>query len=131
MISTSLQTLAVASLISITWLMLGYSLAFGNGSDGRFIGGAEKFWYMGDAKTSTDDDGKQRVWPESMVGTIPESVSPPGIPLALPSTSSASLSLVLWRPLFLFLAVCATDWRCRGLALAFANLCVCPVSRSS
>jgi ammonia channel protein AmtB len=46
-LSTGVQTMAIASLISICWLMFGYSLAFGPGKDNRFIGGSEKFWFMG------------------------------------------------------------------------------------
>jgi ammonia channel protein AmtB len=51
--STCIQTFAVASLISITWLMFGYSLAFGYNWDGTkndFIGGANMFWFWGDGK---------------------------------------------------------------------------------
>jgi len=51
--STCIQTFAVASLISITWLMFGYSLAFGHNWDGtknEFIGGANMFWFWGDGK---------------------------------------------------------------------------------
>lgn len=46
-LSTGVQTMAIASLISICWLMFGYSLAFGPGKDNLFIGGSEKFWFMG------------------------------------------------------------------------------------
>jgi len=52
-LSTALQTLAIASMISIVWLMFGYSLAFGvdfDGGNNRFIGGANKFWFRGDGK---------------------------------------------------------------------------------
>jgi hypothetical protein len=69
-LSTALQTIAIASLISIVWLMFGYSLCFGadrqmgklvvgqtaagNNVDAvrnnRFIGGANKFWLRGDGK---------------------------------------------------------------------------------
>jgi hypothetical protein len=51
--STCLQTFAIASLISITWLMFGFSLAFGSNWDGtknEFIGGANWFWFWGDGK---------------------------------------------------------------------------------
>ena len=51
--STCLQTMAVAALISMTWLMFGYSLSFGHNYDGtknRFIGGANLFWFWGDGK---------------------------------------------------------------------------------
>ena len=43
--------MAIAALISITWLMFGYSLAFGldyDGGNNRYIGGANKFWFRGD-----------------------------------------------------------------------------------
>jgi ammonia channel protein AmtB len=46
-LSTAIQTMAIASLISICWLMFGYSLAFGPGRANEFIGGSEKFWFMG------------------------------------------------------------------------------------
>jgi ammonia channel protein AmtB len=39
--------MAIAGLITICWLMFGYSLAFGQGRYNRFIGGSEKFWFMG------------------------------------------------------------------------------------
>jgi ammonia channel protein AmtB len=51
--STCLQTMAIAALISMTWLMFGYSLSFGHNWDGtknRFIGGASMFWFWGDGK---------------------------------------------------------------------------------
>jgi ammonia channel protein AmtB len=51
--STCIQTFAVASLISVTWLVFGYSLAFGHNWDGTkndFIGGANMFWFWGDGK---------------------------------------------------------------------------------
>jgi len=52
-LSTGVQTMAIASLISICWLMFGYSLAFGPGKDNRFIGGSEKFWFMGSGEGKT------------------------------------------------------------------------------
>jgi len=70
-LSTALQTLAIASMISIVWLMFGYSLAFGvdfDGGNNRFIGGANKFWFRGDGKDTT------RLLMDSQIGTIPESV---------------------------------------------------------
>ena len=39
--------MAIASLISICWLMFGYSLAFGAGRNNEYIGGSEKFWFWG------------------------------------------------------------------------------------
>ena len=50
--------MAVSALISITWLMFGYSLSFGHDHTGtntmayknRFIGGANMFWFWGDGK---------------------------------------------------------------------------------
>jgi Amt family ammonium transporter len=87
-LSTALQTIAIASLISIVWLMFGYSLCFGAdremgklvvgqtaaGNDvdavdnNRFIGGANKFWLRGDGKDTS------RLLPGDQVGTLPESV---------------------------------------------------------
>merc|ERR1712127_300156 len=67
-LSTGVQTMAIASLISICWLMFGYSLAFGPGKGNLFIGGSEKFWFMGSGE---DADA---VTSASLVGTIPETV---------------------------------------------------------
>ena len=44
-----MQSFAITCEISVCWLMLGYSLAFGTGN--KFIGGGEKFWFRGDDST--------------------------------------------------------------------------------
>jgi Amt family ammonium transporter len=62
------QTVVVASFITILWLMFGYSLAFGEGRYNNFIGGSEKFWFMG-----TGSDAAE-MFAASTVGKIPESV---------------------------------------------------------
>ncbi|MCB1532059.1 MAG: ammonium transporter [Alphaproteobacteria bacterium] len=58
-LSTLIQSLAVAAVVSVIWPILGYTLAFTDGS--MFIGGLDKFMLAG-------------VTPDSAVGTIPESV---------------------------------------------------------
>lgn len=58
-LSTLVQSLAVAAVVSVVWPVIGYSLAFTDGS--MFIGGLDKFMLAG-------------VTPDSAVGTIPESV---------------------------------------------------------
>ena len=60
--------MAIASLVSITWLMFGYSLAFGYGNNNKFIGGAEKMWFRGNGSD------EQIILPTTMKGSIPESV---------------------------------------------------------
>jgi Amt family ammonium transporter len=50
--------------------MLGYSLAFGSGV--WFIGGGEKFWFMGDSVTGKALTPVDGVYP--LVGTVPEPV---------------------------------------------------------
>ena len=65
-LSTVMQSFTITCLISVAWLMMGYSLAFGQGND--YIGGSEKFWFQGDTKT-----GKPIV-PGANSGTIPEAV---------------------------------------------------------
>jgi len=70
-LSTCLQTLAITSMLSITWLCFGYSLAFGTDADGgnnQYIGGANWFWFRGDGKDTT------RLQLNTMTGTIPTSV---------------------------------------------------------
>ncbi len=58
-LSTLIQTLAVAVVVSVVWPVIGYTLAFTEGS--MFVGGLDKFMLAG-------------VTPDSAVGTIPESV---------------------------------------------------------
>ncbi len=58
-LSTLIQSVAVAVVVSVVWPIIGYSLAFSEGN--MFIGGLGKFMLSG-------------VTPESAVGTIPESV---------------------------------------------------------
>ena len=61
-LSVMMQCFAATSLMSIIWVVYGYSLAFSNGgSVNGFIGGLDNFMLL-DIKTS------------SLVGTIPESV---------------------------------------------------------
>jgi len=79
--STCLQTMAVSALISITWLMFGYSLSFGHDHTGtnsmayknRFIGGANMFWFWGDGKDAGTAD-TTRLLTTQLIGTIPKSV---------------------------------------------------------
>ena len=81
-LSTALQSVAITSLISICWLMFGYSLAFGDGCRGlpceknnAFIGGSEKFWLWGTATHTLEDISKfKNMLPMASAGTIPESV---------------------------------------------------------
>lgn len=72
-LSTATQTFAIASLITITWMMFGYSLAFGYGTYNQYIGGYEKFWFKG-SRTDDPDSVYKRLTPTTMVGTIPETV---------------------------------------------------------
>ena len=65
-LSTVMQSFAITCFVSMLWLMLGYSLAFGLGND--YIGGGEKFWFQGDNVT-----GKP-ILPGSNSGTIPEAL---------------------------------------------------------
>ena len=58
-LTTLMQSIGVAVVVSVVWPVLGYSLAFTEGND--FIGGTSKFMLAG-------------VAPDSLVGTIPESV---------------------------------------------------------
>lgn len=58
-LSTLIQSVAVAVVVSVVWPVIGYSIAFTEGS--MFAGGLSKFMLEG-------------VTPSSMVGTIPESV---------------------------------------------------------
>ncbi len=58
-LSMAMQTIAIASLMSVLWVVLGYSLAFGEGT--AFIGGLGKAFFSG-----VDYD--------TLSGTIPESV---------------------------------------------------------
>ena len=58
-LATLMQSLAVCVVVSVVWPIIGYSLAFTEGSS--FVGGFEKFMLNG-------------VTPESAVGTIPETV---------------------------------------------------------
>ena len=58
-LSTLIQSLAVAIVVSVVWPIIGYSLAFTEFN--MFVGGLDKFMLKG-------------VGPDSMVGTIPESV---------------------------------------------------------
>lgn len=58
-LSTLIQSLAVAAVVSVVWPVVAYSLAFTDGS--MFVGGLDKFMLEG-------------VTPDSAVGSIPESV---------------------------------------------------------
>ncbi|MDB2682839.1 ammonium transporter [Alphaproteobacteria bacterium] len=58
-LSALVQSIAIAALVSVVWPVIGYSLAFTEGS--MFVGGLEKFMLAG-------------VAPDSLTGTIPESV---------------------------------------------------------
>jgi len=58
-LSMCMQTIAIASLMSVLWVVCGYSLAFGEGS--AFIGGLSKAFFSG-------------VGYDTLSGTIPESV---------------------------------------------------------
>lgn len=58
-LSTLIQSLAVAVVVSVVWPVIGYSLAFTTGNS--FIGGMDQFMLKG-------------LSPQSLVGTIPESV---------------------------------------------------------
>jgi len=59
-LSMCMQTIAIASLMSVLWVVLGYSLAFGEGSTG-FIGGLGKAFFSG-------------VGYDTLSGSIPETV---------------------------------------------------------
>jgi len=48
-LSTVMHSFAITCEISVLWLIMGYSLAFGQGND--YIGGSEKFWFRGDTKS--------------------------------------------------------------------------------
>ena len=58
-LSMCMQSLAIASLMSVLWVVMGYSLAFGDGS--AFIGGLGKAFFAG-------------VGYDTLSGTIPETV---------------------------------------------------------
>jgi Amt family ammonium transporter len=58
-LSMCMQTIAIASLMSVLWVVLGYSLAFGEGT--AFIGGLGKAFFSG-------------VGYDTLSGTIPETV---------------------------------------------------------
>lgn len=58
-LATLMQSLAVCVIVSLVWPIIGYSLAFTEGSS--FVGGIDKFMLNG-------------VTPESAIGTIPETV---------------------------------------------------------
>lgn len=58
-LSMCMQTIAIASLMSVLWIVVGYSLAFGEGS--AFIGGLGKALFSG-------------VGYDTLAGTIPETV---------------------------------------------------------
>lgn len=57
-LSTFMQCYSIACLMSILWLILGYSIAFGSGESG-FFGGFDKIFLFG-------------VTPDSLSGTLPE-----------------------------------------------------------
>jgi len=58
-LSMCMQTIAIASLMSVLWVVLGYSLAFGEGT--AFIGGLSKAFLSG-------------ITSDTLSGTIPETV---------------------------------------------------------
>ena len=58
-LSTLIQSLAVAVVVSVVWPVIGYSLAFSEGNS--FVGGLDQFML-------------QNLSPESLTGTVPESV---------------------------------------------------------
>lgn len=58
-LSMAMQTIAIASLMSVLWVVLGYSLAFGEGT--AFIGGLGKAFFSG-------------IGYDTLSGTIPETV---------------------------------------------------------
>ncbi len=73
-LSTVAQTFSLACMITILWLMMGYSLCFSTGS--AVYGDASRFWLIG-----TNDAGNQRSphrinvnSAHSLAPTIPESV---------------------------------------------------------
>ena len=69
-LSAAMQSFAVTCWVTVLWLMLGYSLAFGSGV--WFIGGGEKFWFRGDSVNGKDLTPVEGVYP--LVGTVPEPV---------------------------------------------------------
>ena len=58
-LSTLIQSLAIAVIVGVVWPVIGYSLAFSEGN--MFVGGMDKFMLNG-------------LTPDSAVGTVPESV---------------------------------------------------------
>lgn len=58
-LATLMQSLAICAIVSVVWPVIGYSLAFTEGS--MLVGGLDKFMLKG-------------VMPESLTGTIPETV---------------------------------------------------------
>jgi len=60
-LSVLMQCFVIVCVISLIWVTVGYSLTFGSGGIGGWIGGTEKFFLAG-------------VTPESASGTIPETV---------------------------------------------------------
>lgn len=60
-LSILMQCFAICCLVSVIWLLVGYSLAFGGGGFGGLIGGLSKVGLAG-------------VGPDSLAGKIPESV---------------------------------------------------------
>ena len=73
-LSTVMQTFTLACLITILWLMMGYSLCFSTGSP--VYGNADRFWFIG-----TNEVGNQRspyrlgpTTAHALAPTIPETV---------------------------------------------------------
>lgn len=73
-LSCLMQTMSLSCMISLLWIMMGYSLCFGTGSP--VFGGAERFWFIG-TKEVTDQKSASRLGPTSfhpLAPTIPETV---------------------------------------------------------
>jgi Amt family ammonium transporter len=73
-LSTVAQTFSLACLITILWLMMGYSLCFSKGSP--VYGDASRFWLIGtmDAGNQTSPYRISTSAAHELAGSIPESV---------------------------------------------------------
>jgi Amt family ammonium transporter len=63
-LSTVMQSFAITCLVTVLWMILGYSLAFTEGSMNAYIGSASKWFLAGVGATTTN----------SLAATIPETV---------------------------------------------------------
>jgi Amt family ammonium transporter len=71
-LSVLMQCFAITSLMTILWMVYGYSLAFTNGGDlNSFVGGLSKAFFNGVGIIEWTDNGDP-IW--SLFGTIPETV---------------------------------------------------------